>query len=45
MGNRISTVLDAQERAGRLTLTTEQIAKLLPDVSARHLREGPRLNT
>jgi predicted transcriptional regulator of viral defense system len=39
MGNRISTVLDAQERAGRLTLTTEQIAKLLPDVSAAALRQ------
>jgi predicted transcriptional regulator of viral defense system len=39
MGSRISTVLDAAERAGRLTLTTEQIAKLLPDVSAAALRQ------
>jgi predicted transcriptional regulator of viral defense system len=39
MGNRISTVLDAEERAGRLTLTTEQIAKLLPGVSPDALRQ------
>ncbi|HWM66634.1 MAG TPA: type IV toxin-antitoxin system AbiEi family antitoxin [Steroidobacteraceae bacterium] len=39
MGNRLSAVLDAEERAGRLTLTTEQIAKLLPGVSAAALRQ------
>jgi predicted transcriptional regulator of viral defense system len=39
MANRISRVLDAQERSGRLTLTTQQIAKLLPGVSADALRQ------
>src|SRR5260370_13125302 len=36
--HRLSTVIDDAERAGRLTLTTAQIAELLPGVSPNPLR-------
>src|SRR5260370_36084077 len=37
---RLSTVIDDAERAGRLTLTTAQIAELLPGVSPDALRQA-----
>jgi predicted transcriptional regulator of viral defense system len=38
--HRLSTVIDDAERAGRLTLTTAQIAELLPGVSPNALRQA-----
>jgi len=38
--HRLSTVIDDAERAGRLTLTTAQIAELLPGVSPDALRQA-----
>lgn len=40
MRRQISRVLDAQERAGRLTLTTAQIADLMPGTSSGALRRA-----
>jgi len=40
MSTHISRVLDTQERAGRLTLTTEQLSKLMPGVSSAALRQA-----
>jgi predicted transcriptional regulator of viral defense system len=40
MNHRLSNVLDDAERAGRLMLTTAQIAELLPGVSAEALRQS-----
>lgn len=40
MSYRLSTVIDDAERTGRLTLTTEQLAQMLPGLSARALQQA-----
>lgn len=40
MRSRLSTVIDDAERTGRLTLTTEQLAQMLPGMSAKALHQA-----